>query len=136
MPIGLSDRHFSDEEKKDRWAHIVAPVTAPGVTEAREAAGPAPVHSPLSLFATLLSPSSSLSHTFSPSVSKAYVHIVQTSGYNTGKARGAQVKVRVGDSEVVFGEGDGGYVIAEPGKDITVDNTGDRVAEILLFEME
>lgn len=106
------------------------------MTETREASGPAPVHSPLSLYATLLSPSRSLAQTFSPSTSKAYIHIVQTSGYNTGKASGAQVKVRVGDSEVVFREGDGGYILAEAGKDITVDNVGDKVAEILLFEME
>ena len=39
-------RHFSDAEKKDRWAHIVAPVGAEGVVDQREAGGPAPVHSP------------------------------------------------------------------------------------------
>ena len=48
-------RHFTDEEKKDRWAHVVAPIRASGVVEKREASGPAPVHSPLDLYATLLS---------------------------------------------------------------------------------
>ena len=37
-------RHFPDEEKKDRWAHVVAPIGASGVVEKREASGPAPVH--------------------------------------------------------------------------------------------
>lgn len=106
------------------------------MTEAREASGPAPVHSPLSLHATLLSPSTTLSHTFQPTTNKSYIHVIQTSGYNTGKAGGAEVKVRLGEEEVSFGEGDGGYIMAEPGKEITVENVGDKVAEILLFEME
>ncbi|KAF7289015.1 hypothetical protein HMN09_01349400 [Mycena chlorophos] len=48
-------RHFTDAEKRDQWARVVAPVEAEGVVAEREAQGPAPVQSPLTLYATLLS---------------------------------------------------------------------------------
>ncbi|KAI0630765.1 pirin domain-containing protein [Trametes polyzona] len=132
-------RHFSDEEKKDQWAHIVAPINAPGVSEKREAFGPAPVHSPLNLFATLLSPGKSLSHTFQSGSAqkKGYLHVVQTSGYNTGEASGAYVRVVGAEGGPVdLREGDGAYIMAGLGEDITLENAGDAVAEVLLFDME
>src|ERR1700677_2510798 len=87
------NRHFTDEEKKDQWVRVVAPVGEAGVSNAREAKGPAPVHSPLSLRATLLSPGKSLSHELSATSSKAYVHVVQTSGYNPSTPSGNTVRV-------------------------------------------
>lgn len=132
-------RHFSDEEKKDRWAHVVAPAGTDGVVEKREASGPAPVHSALSMFATLLSPSTTLTHKFpaAPKQRKAYVHVVQTSGYNPGKAAGAQVRVcGAKGQELVMREGDGAYILADAGAVLEVRNEGDRVAEVILFDME
>ncbi|KAI8985615.1 RmlC-like cupin [Trametes punicea] len=133
-------RHFSDEEKKDKWAHIVAPIGASGVVEKREASGPAPVHSPLNLFATLLSPGKSLSHAFfksSGAQRKGYVHVVQTSGYNPGEATGAHVRVLGSEGgPVELREGDGAYIMAAPGEEVTVENVGDKVAELLLFDMD
>ena len=91
----MKNRHFSDEEKQDKWVKVVAPAGSEGVVEKREATGPAPVHSALTMFASLLSPSTTLSHTLplAPAQRKAYFHVVQTLGYNPGRAGGAQVKL-------------------------------------------
>lgn len=132
-------RHFTDDEKKDRWAHVVAPVEAKGVEEKREASGPAPVHSPLNLFATLISLASKVSHAFSSASTqrKGYVHVVQTSGYNTKASGGAHVRILGGDGGPLgLKEGDGAYIMAAPGEELTIENAGDRVAEVLLFDME
>ncbi|KAI0761806.1 pirin domain-containing protein [Trametes elegans] len=132
-------RHFSDEEKKDQWAHIVAPVNAPGVVEKREASGPAPVHSPLNLYATLLSPGKSLSHTFQRGgmTRKGYIHVVQTSGFNPKESSGATIRVLGGEAgPVELREGDGAYIMTSPGEELGVENASDRVAEVLLFDME
>ncbi|KAH9933450.1 pirin domain-containing protein [Fomitopsis serialis] len=133
-------RHFSDDEKHDKWALVVAPADAADVSEARDASGPAPVHAPLSLYATLLSPSKSLPHTFPTAGSglarKAYIHVVQTSGYNPKQASGTHVKVSGDESVLELREGDGAYIMGEPGKEMVVENVGGSVAEILLFDVE
>ncbi|KAI0742008.1 pirin domain-containing protein [Daedaleopsis nitida] len=132
-------RHFSDAEKTDRWARIVAPVGADGVLKKREGDGPAPVHSPLSLYAALLSPGKKVAHLFEGlGVNrKGYVHVVQTSGYNTEEARGAHVRVLgTGGQSLDLKEGDGAYIMAAPGEELMVENVGSGVAEILLFDME
>jgi len=70
-------RHFSDEEKTNKWARVVAPVGADGVLLAREGEGPAPVQSPLTLYATLLGQNKSLDRPLSGK--KGYIHVIQTS---------------------------------------------------------
>jgi quercetin 2,3-dioxygenase len=137
-------RHFSDAEKADKWATVVGPVNATdaGVRkDEREGAGPAPVQSALFLYATLLSPGNALPSAFrksvAPGASKKYIHVVQTSGYNPNKATGA--KIRVSDDEGVtqeLSEGDGAYIMGEAGKSLKVENIGDRVAEVLLFDVD
>ncbi|KAL0577224.1 hypothetical protein V5O48_004765 [Marasmius crinis-equi] len=124
-------RHFSDAEKKDKFVRIVAPIDAEGVhKDQREGEGPAPVQSPLTLYATLLSPGKKLS--IQMEGKKGYAHVVMTSGYNEGKGSGASVKVA--DKEVLR-EGDGAYLAQETGTEVVVENTGDRVAEVLLFDL-
>lgn len=128
-------RYFSDEEKKDKWVRVIAPSGAEGVLEERNALGPAPVHAPLSMYATLLSPSVSLLHIFPTSPGrpkKAYIHVVQTSGYNPTNTPGGAA-VRVGDVELR--EGDGAYIMGDAGAELKVENVGDRVAEIALFDI-
>lgn len=72
----------------DRFIQVVAPVDAEGVQEdKREGAGPAPVNSPLTLYATLLSQGKALTQAMKGK--KGYIHVVQTGGYNTGPATGA-----------------------------------------------
>jgi hypothetical protein len=81
--ITLTDRHYSDEQKKDKWAHIVGPIGAEGfdIVDQREGEGPTPVsqsisthglwlteqvHSPLHVHAGVLSPSKALSYKLLP----------------------------------------------------------------------
>jgi hypothetical protein len=133
-------RHFTDEEKKDKWARVVAPINTPEVSSKREDSGPAPVQSPLTLYSTLLSPGTSLPYTFSSRTGQGYIHVIQTSGYNTGAAQGSAVKVSAsggdGTIEQLFREGDGAYISGTTGKEIKVENVGDSVAEVLLFDLE
>jgi hypothetical protein len=119
----------------------VAPAGAEGVVEKREATGPAPVHSPLSLYASLISPSTTLTHVLPPTASalpnKAYVHVVQTSGYNPHGPSGAEVTLSSPDgNSLVLREGDGVYIKGDAGQTLSVRNTGDRIAEVLLFDVE
>jgi len=134
-------RHFTDAEKTDKLVKIVAPVGVEGVIEKRETSGPAPVHSPLSLYASIVLPSTSLSHKFASPAEGAkrgrgYIHVVQTSGYNTGPAKGAAVTVSFGTSTAELKEGDGAYLDNVAGQEFTVRNTGEKAAEVLLFDLE
>lgn len=79
---------------------------------------------------------------------------MQTSGYNTGAATGASVRVFAsasasasesgggnisnddGEQEVVLREGDGLYVMGDAGATLKFENMGERVAEVLLFDVE
>ena len=88
------------------------------------------------VYATLLTPAVSRTHTFQPSAIKGYIHVVQTSGYNTGAGNGAKVKVTGGDAETELREGDGAYMMLISGKEVKVENVGTGVAEVLLFEIE
>jgi len=130
-------RHFTDEEKTDKWARIVAPVGADGVLAVREGGGPAPVQSPLTLYATLLGQNKSLGR---PLIGKkGYIHVVQTSGYNEGQSKGATIKVVAskGGEELTLSEGDGAYIlVGNNGNSLQVENVGDRVAEILVFDLD
>lgn len=131
-------RHFADAEKTDRWVHVVAPAGSKGVEEVREHSGPAPVHSHLSMYATILSKGKSLSHTL-PSKEgsrKAYVHLIQTSGYNDGVAAGASLKLAAEGTEVMLREGDGAYITGEPGKKLEFENVGEGKAEVVLFDID
>jgi hypothetical protein len=118
----------------------VAPVGADGVVSEREAAGPAPVQSPLTLFASMISPSTTLEHTMLDGPNndrRGYIHVAQTSGYNTEAATGARIRI-TGDNgtELELKEGDGAYVYAEAGKKLRVENIGDKVSEVLFFDMD
>jgi redox-sensitive bicupin YhaK (pirin superfamily) len=141
LPPKYYTRHFTDEEKKDVFLRVVAPVNDQGVKDVRESDGPAPVHSPLSLYATLISPSTTLIHTFQQTGKsrKGYIHVIQKSGYNPGPSEGARVKVSGAGEEgkdIVLREGDGAYIQAEDGAKLQVQNVGEGVAEVLLFDME
>jgi len=139
LPPKYFTRHFSDGEKTDKWVRVVAPVGAEGVVAERDAPGPAPVQSPLNLYATLLSPSKTVTHTFLPGTParKGYIHVVQTSGYNPGESAGAHIKVSGPDgAQIELKEGDGAYIYAQSGDGLVVENVGDKVAEVLLFDIE
>ncbi|KAJ7478159.1 RmlC-like cupin domain-containing protein [Mycena latifolia] len=129
-------RHFTDAEKRDVWARVVAPVDASGVLrDSREGPGPVPVQSPLTLYATLLSGGKQLAQVMRGS--KGYIHVVQTSGYNIGAATGAAIKVFGSDGvEWELKEGDGSYIHFDGTEELIVENVGAETAEILLFDIE
>jgi redox-sensitive bicupin YhaK (pirin superfamily) len=138
LPPAYYTRHFPDAEKQDKWARVVAPAGADGVLDAREGAGPAPVHAPLELRAAVLSPGAALAHAVpsTPGARKAYVHVAQTSGYNAAAATGAEIKLSGAGAAVALREGDGAYVMAEPGAELKVENVGGVSAEVLLFDVD
>ena len=104
------------------------------VVDKREATGPAPIHSPVDVFATILSPGALLSHTAERT--NVYAHVIQKSGYNVGPATGATVKIDVGGDSVELREGDGVYITLTPGSKVDVENVGEKESELLLFDTE
>ena len=136
LPPKYFTRHFSDAEKKDKWARIVAPVGTEGVLAVREGEGPAPVQSALTLYATLLGAGKSLVRPLEGK--KGYIHVIQTSGYNEGQAKGAQVRVSSkGGEELILREGDGAYIYTgKSGDSLVVENDGTSTAEILVFDLD
>jgi len=131
-------RHYTDEEKKDKLVRIVAPLSVPEVMDTREGRGPAPIHSPLSVYATIISPSTNMLYSFpapapNEGMRKSYVHVIQTSGYNTGAAKGARVKINGG---LELAEGDGVFALGKEGDKLEVENVGDVPAEVLVFDVE
>ncbi|KAG1738932.1 RmlC-like cupin domain-containing protein [Suillus paluster] len=137
-----STRHFTDEDKRNQFRLIVAPSDSSEVSLDREAEGPAPIRSQLRAYASLVDPGVSLTHKFHPTHStdtrKAYIHVVQSSGYNPGNARG--VKLRVGAQNegpvIELREGDGSYLLVGKDTELKVENAGEGVVEFLLFDME
>lgn len=78
-------RHFTDAQKRDTLLKVVAPVDASDVSDTREGEGPTPVHAQLSVYASILSPGKTVTHSFpapanGQAARKAYVHVIQTSG--------------------------------------------------------
>ncbi|KIJ65224.1 hypothetical protein HYDPIDRAFT_175234 [Hydnomerulius pinastri MD-312] len=133
-------RYFTDEEKKNRFALLVAPDNSAEVSLNREDKGPAPVRSELRMFASLIHPGISLVHVpvGNGQQKKGYIHVVQKSGHNPGKAGGATLRVgsQADGPQVELREGDGAYLSYEIGAELRVENDGQGVAEVLLFDLE
>ncbi|HEV7737083.1 MAG TPA: hypothetical protein VGO47_06905, partial [Chlamydiales bacterium] len=111
LVIDVIHSHFTDEDKKDKLVRVVAPVGTEGVITEREGSGPTPVESNLALYASLLSPSQTISHVFGApmqgqTLRYGYLHVIQTSGYNTKAAAGATVQV----NGLNLSEGDGAFI--------------------------
>jgi quercetin 2,3-dioxygenase len=101
-----------------------------------EGEGPAPVQSPLTLYATLLGQKKSLNRPFMGE--KGYIQVVQTSGYNEGQSKGANIKITSNGGEALtLGEGDGAYMflLEMVGNSLEVENVGDHVAEVVVFDL-
>lgn len=134
-------RHFSDVEKTDRLVHIVAPLSSSPyvpVVHERYGSGPAPIHAGTSVFASILSPSKTVAHIFptpapGESTRKSYLHVIQTSGYNIERARGARVKI---NGKLELAEGDGTYAMGIAGDKLEITNIGDINVEFLIFDIE
>lgn len=127
-------RNFTDEEKLNKFVPVVAPAGSEGVISARDAKGPAPVQSQLTLYATLLEPGKKVQQRLTGK--KGYVHMIQTSGYNARKASGGTVRVGDGEKQLELREGDGAYLHLNGATDFSVENVGTSTAEVLLFDLE
>lgn len=101
------------------------------------------VHADLHLFATLLPASSTVFHTFQPSltakpkaVRNAYIHVVQTSGFNIKESLASGARISVNGGELELGEGDGAFVTGgKPGQEFDLTNVGKGEAEVLVFDL-
>ncbi|KZT60140.1 Pirin-domain-containing protein [Calocera cornea HHB12733] len=134
-------RHYTDAEKADKWVKVVAPITEEGVKPEREADGPTPVHGGVTMYASLLSPGKTLEHLVPGKEGdgkqrKVYVHVIQTSGYNEGAAKGNEVRLSGGGNDVLLKEGDGAYVLATGGETLGLENVGQGKAELVLFDVD
>ncbi|KAK7456486.1 hypothetical protein VKT23_010736 [Stygiomarasmius scandens] len=130
-------RLFTDEDKADKWARVVAPVDSEGVKkdlrDGTAVDGPTPLQSPMTLYASIISEGKKLTQKMKGT--KGYFHVIMRSGYNVGKAKGATVKISGGTGgEVTLREGDGAYLQVKPGSEFVVENVGDRKVEVLLFD--
>lgn len=95
------------------------------------------------MFATLLSPKSTLPHIPSPLTTKIYIHNIMKSGYRSPSQTasdkfedgGARIRLNGG---AVLEEGDGAFVEVTKGGEgeLGFENVGEREAEVLMFEME
>ncbi|KAF9219946.1 RmlC-like cupin [Gyrodon lividus] len=133
-------RNFTDEEKKNRFALLVAPDNSAAVSLNREDSGPAPIRSELRMYASLIHPGISLVHApvgNSPR-KKGYIHVIQKSGYNPAQAGGATLRVgsQADGPQIELREGDGAYLAYEPGAELRIENDDQGVAEVLLFDLE
>jgi len=61
--------------------------------------------------------------------------VIQTSGYNGGKATGATV--RISSQDTTLKEGDEAYaLVGRTGNVMEVQNDSGRVAEVVVFDLE
>jgi quercetin 2,3-dioxygenase len=66
---------------------------------------------------------------------RAYIQLVQSSGFNQSVAQGAHVRVEIDNQSVEMREGDGVFVHAAPREQLRMTNLGSSVAEVLLFDV-
>lgn len=97
------------------------------------------------MYVTILTPASSdetsggiVTHIFpAPAAGqtkrKAYIHVIQKSGYNNEEAKGASVKV---NDDLTLREGDGAFALGGSGDTLQLENVGDIPAEVLVFDVE
>ncbi|ORY92898.1 RmlC-like cupin domain-containing protein [Leucosporidium creatinivorum] len=132
-------RTFTDSEKHNTLVPVVSDVSSPSITDSREGSGPTPVHSHLTMLASILSPSSTVSHTFEQP--KGYLHLImRKTGYRSPSSelqgKGPRVAVKVGEQkEVVVEEGDGVYLDKVEGETVSFTSVGDAEAELVLFDL-
>jgi redox-sensitive bicupin YhaK (pirin superfamily) len=106
IAAGYEQKHFSEAERKDRLRLIASPDAAEGSVT---------IHQDARVYAALLSPGTTVSHTLS-SGRHAWIQV----------ARGT---LKLGP--VALGAGDGAAVSDQPGLTLTADSP----AEVLLFDL-
>ncbi|GAA5870747.1 hypothetical protein JCM16303_001574 [Sporobolomyces ruberrimus] len=146
LPPQYYNRNFPRSSKLDQLVKVVAPISSAEVKDERLGSGPTPIHSDLTMYASILSPKGrvKIQHTLAPETKRAYLHSIMKSGYRGPNVSagdkfedgGAKLRVNGG---LVLEEGDGAFVTIQKGegdKVIEVENVGEREVEWLLFEMQ
>lgn len=133
-------RHFSDEEKTNKILKVVAPPEDNDVVEEREAKGPIPVHANIRVFASILTPSTKVEHASSTeNTTKTLIHNIMRSGYREPKDKpiegGARIKISYENETIELDEGDSVFINGKLEKPLSLESTGQKNAEFLLFEM-
>lgn len=123
-------RKFTDEMKTDKLLRIMESNERHSGKDADTE--PIPMHSDLSMSASILSPGKSVTHDLvAEGERKVYLHVVM-SGRKQPSSGGAKIKI----GEVELGEGDGAFVRGAKGPgNVTVESVGSKPAEFLLFDM-
>jgi len=122
----------------------VAPLDFDGVTDTREGTGPAPIHSFLIVYTSILSLNTSVSHTFAPeNPRKGYVHVIMRKGgyrYHSPSipepTGGPRLLVECGSQLVELAEGDGLYMDGMKGATVKFESSGDAEVEFVLFDLD
>ncbi|SCZ92277.1 BZ3500_MvSof-1268-A1-R1_Chr5-2g07755 [Microbotryum saponariae] len=137
------NRHFTDAEKTNVLVRVVAPVGRDGVIDSRNAQGPAPIHSYITMHASILEPGQSISYELAKTTKRAFLHLLMRSGYRKPSVSasdkydhgGAILKLNKG---LVLEEGDASFIEVnkEGDRKLEVKNVADTDGEWLLFEME
>lgn len=123
-------RKYTDEMKTDKLLRIME--STDRHTGKDEPTEPIPMHSDVSMSASILSPGKSVAHELvAEGERKVYLHVVM-SDRKQPKEGGA--KIKIGDVEL--GEGDGAFVRGAKGPGtVSVESIGAKPAEFLLFDM-
>lgn len=90
------------------------------------------------MYASILAPNSTVSHTFKRP--KGYMHLImRQTGYRSPKTsldgKGPRVTVKLGDAVTELEEGDGCYFDSVEGQTIEIQGGGDGDSELLLFDL-
>lgn len=139
LPPNYYNRHFTDEEKLNKIVRVVAPIGDEGVVDEREGKGPTPIHAHVRVAASILTPSSTVSHQIRDDTTKTLVHNTMRSGYRGPREKsstgGSKLTVTSGTEKIELDEGDSLYITGTVAEPVKVESVGGRDAEFLIFEM-
>ncbi|KAK3056996.1 hypothetical protein LTR09_002034 [Extremus antarcticus] len=123
-------RKFTDEMKTNTLLRVMESTDRHSGKDAETE--PIPMHSDVSMSASILSPGKSVTHELvTEGERNVYLHVVMTDRTQP-KTGGARIKI----GDVELGEGDGAYVRGAKGPgSVTIESVGEKDAEFLLFDM-
>lgn len=131
LPPTYITRKYPDEMKQDKLVRIMESTSRHNGASGEH--DPIPLHSDLSMDASILSPGKKVVHELvADGVRKLYTHVVMTSGKIQPKEGGARIKI----GDTFLGEGDGAFIVIEGAKgSVEIESVGDKPAEFLLFDV-
>jgi len=126
-------RKFPDELKQDKLVRIMESTKRLQKGDDDTGSGPhdpIPLHSDLSMDASILSPGKTVTHNLVEGEGrKLYAHLVMQ-GKKTPEVGGAKIKI----GDVTIAEGDGAFIEGAVGS-LDIESVGDKHAEFILFDM-